>query len=95
MDDQLDSSGNVGNRYYREALPVFEQIVYSCSNDVQFKEIMTVMRVQHIKNQRERGINSGYNSVSATHGMSLFGKNSTYQRSVKCHKFVYERFGSS
>ena len=89
------SSSNVSNCYYREALPVFLQMVYSCSSDVQFKEMMTSMRVHYIKNQCERGINIGYNSVSATHGMSLFGKNSTYQRSVKCHKFVYERFGSS
>ena len=45
MDDQFDSSGNVGNCYYREDLPVFGQMVYSCFNGVQFKEIMTIMRV--------------------------------------------------
>ena len=48
MDDQLDDRANVGNHYYREALPIFEQIVYSCSNDVQFKGIMTAMCLQFI-----------------------------------------------
>ena len=48
MDDQFDSSGNVGDCYYREALPVFEQMLYFYSNDVQFEEMMTAMREQYI-----------------------------------------------
>ena len=95
MDNQSNYSANIGNHYYNKILPVFEQIVYSYSKYVQLKEIMTVMGVQHIKNQRERGINVGSNIASASHGMSLCWENNANLRSARRHKFAYESFGSS
>ena len=93
MGDKLNDGSIIGNTSCKEALPVFEKMVYYCSNDVRFKDMMNVMRVQYIKNQCEKGINSGSNYTKIGQGASLFGENNTNQISVKRHKFSYERYG--
>jgi hypothetical protein len=92
MDDNLNATSMPPGRYYKEALPLFEEMVYSCSNDVQFNEMMHAMRVQHVKNQCAKGINAGFTDTRGG-GASLFGEHNTNQRSVRRHKFTYERFG--
>ena len=34
MDDKVDDASTSSKRYYKEALIFFEEMVYSCSNDV-------------------------------------------------------------
>ena len=45
MDDNLNVPSTPTGRYYKEALLLFEEMIYSCSNDVQFNKMMHVMRV--------------------------------------------------
>jgi hypothetical protein len=45
-----------------------------------------------MKNQCAKGINAGFTDTRGGDA-SLFGENNTNQRSVRRHKFTYERFG--
>ena len=92
MDDNLNVTSTTTGRYYKEDLPLFEEMIYSCSNDVQFNEMMHAMRAQHMKNQCAKGINTDFTDTRGG-GASPFGGNNTNLRSVRRHKLTYERFG--
>ena len=49
MQDSFDHNLVSYNCFYKEALPVFEEIVSSCRNQVQFNEMIEAMRLPHMK----------------------------------------------
>ena len=62
------------NTYYKEALPLFEEMVNSCPNEYLFKEMCDVLRNRHMVHIASRGIN---NQLMNSNGMTLFGENDT------------------
>ena len=78
------------NKYHKEALPLFEEMVSSCRNDCQFNEMMELMRTQHMKHVISKGINA---YVGQKTGTLLFGEDNTNCKNEKRHKFLHERHG--
>ena len=91
MADTFDSNLVTHNHYYKQALPIFEEMISSCNSKVQFDELMQVMRNQHMKHVASKGINA---PIQQNTGTVLFGENNTNLRSVKRHKFMHEKFGN-
>ena len=88
IDNNIDHFGSQRNTYYREALPLFEEMVNSCPNDYLFKEMCTILRNRHMVHVASRGIN---NQLTNTNAIALFGENNTNRRKVKRHKFTHEK----
>lgn len=88
IDNNIDHFGSHRNTYYREALPLFEEMVNSCPNDYLFKEMCTILRNRHMVHVASRGIN---NQLTNTNAIALFGENNTNRRKVKRHKFTHEK----
>ena len=70
---------------------MFEEMVSSCHNQVQFDEMMEVMRLKHMKYVMSKGNNA---SIGESTGTILFGEDNTTQKREKRHKFMHERFGN-
>ena len=88
IDDNIDILGSHRNTYYRDALPLFEEMVNSCPNDYLFKEMCTILRNRHMVHVASRGVN---NQLLPSNGSALFGENNTNRRTVKRHKFTHEK----
>ena len=89
LNDAIDLNLVSYNKYYKEALPVFEEMISSCRNEIQFKEMMELMRIQHMKHVMSKGINA---YIGQSTGTILFGEDNTSSRSEQRHKFLHERF---
>ena len=87
-DNNMDTVLSNRNTYYKEALPLFEEMVNSCPNDYLFKEMCDVLRNRNMVHVASRGIN---NQLINSNGITLFGENNTKKRSMKRHKFVHEK----
>ena len=87
-DNNIDSYVSHRNTYYKEALPLFEEMVNSCPNEYLFKEMCTILRNRHMVHLATRGIN---NQLINSNGMTLFGENNTNNRKMKRHKFLHEK----
>ena len=90
MNDSFDHNLIPYNKYHKEALPLFEEMVSSCRNDCQFNEMMELMRTQHMKHVISKGINA---YVGQKTGTLLFGEDNTNCKNEKRHKFLHERHG--
>ena len=64
-------------------------MVSSCRKQVQFNEMMEVMRLQHMKYVMSKGINASIGKSTCT---LLFGEDNTTQKREKGHKFMHESF---
>ena len=73
IDNKLHVTSTPTGRYYKEALPISEEMVYVYYNDVQFNEMIHSMRVQHMKNQCAKGIDASFTDTRGG-GASLFGE---------------------
>ena len=87
-DNDVVNDSTPQNTYYKEALPLFEQMVNSCPNKHLFDEMCQFMRNKHMVHIASRGIN---NQIRNSNGITLFGENNTNKISVKRHKFIHER----
>ena len=90
MNESLNFNLVSYNKFYREPFLVFEEIVSSCRNEVQIKEMMGLMRIQHMKHILSKVINAKIGHITGT---VLFGENNSSNRSGQMHKFLHERFG--
>ena len=87
-DNHIDENNTKRNTYYKESLPLFEEMVNSCPNKNMFDEMCQFMRDRHMIHVSSRGIN---NQVTNNNSITLFGKNNTNKRSMKRHKFMHEK----
>ena len=87
-DNHVVKHGTERNTYYKEALPLFEEMVNSCPNKHMFDVMCETLRERHMIHIASRGIN---NQLCSTKGMTLFGENNTNKRSAKRHKFIFEK----
>ena len=85
-----DKDSNITNRsrYYKESLPLFEQMVTSCKTDSHFQEMCQMMRNHHMIHHSIRGINA---HIPNENGIVLFGENNTTESKQKRHKFRHEK----
>ena len=86
-DNHVVKPGTERNTYYKEALPLFEEMVNSCPNKHLFDEMCEILRNRHMIHIASRGIN---NQLYNSKGMPLFGENNTNKRSMKRHQFMHE-----
>ena len=87
-DNHVVNNCTTRKTYYKEVLPLFEEIVNSFPNKHLFDEMCELMRNRHMIHIASRGIN---NQLCNSKGMTLFGENNTNKRSMKRHKFMHER----
>ena len=87
-DNYIETNNTQRNNYYKEALPLFEEMVNSCPNKNLFDEMCQIMRDRHMIHIASRGYN---NQVTTTNSIGLFGENITNKRSLKRHKFQHEK----
>ena len=86
-DNNIDTFASPRNTYYKEALPLFEEVVNSFPNEYLFKKICEVLRNRRMVHISSRGI---ANPLINSNGMNLFGENNTNKRNTKRHKFLHE-----
>ena len=87
-DNDAEKNNSQRNTYYKEALPLFEDMVNSCPNKNLFNDMCQFMRDRHMIHIASRGYN---NQVTNANGIVLFGENNTNKRSMKRHKFMHEK----
>ena len=87
-DNHVVKHGTERNTYYKEALPLFEEMVNSCPSKHIFDVMCEEIRSRHMIHIASRGIN---NQIGSSKGMSLFGENNTNKKSVKRYKFMHEK----
>ena len=87
-DNHIDENNMKRNTYYKESLPLFEEMVNICRNKYMFDEMCQFMRDRHMIHVSSRGIN---NQVTNNNSITLFGQNNTNKRSMKRHKFMHEK----
>ena len=87
-DNTINNNGTQRNTYYKEALPLFEEMVNSCPNKHLFEEMCQVLRTRHMVHIASRGIN---NQLLNSNEITLFGENNTNKRNMKRHKFMHEK----
>ena len=87
-DNSAVKHGTERNTYYKEALPLFEEMGNSCPSKHMFDVMCEEMRSRHMIHIASRGIN---NQICSSKGISLFGENNTNKRSVKRYKFMHEK----
>ena len=88
MDNVVDNILETRGTFYKQALPLFQEMMNSCSTKVQFDELCKMMRNQNMKHIAAKGINSVY---SESKGIVLFGEDKTSQRNTNRDKFAHER----
>ena len=73
--------------YYKEALPLFQEMMSSCPNNESFNECLTLMRTQIAKHVALNPLNTkDYDSSS----VYVYGENNTNKKKVKRHKSTGE-----
>ena len=82
-----DSLVTIGT-LYKQALPLYQEMMNSYSTKVYFDELCKIMRNQHMKYIAAKGIKSAY---GISKGIVLFGKDKTSQRNIKRDWFGHER----
>ena len=87
-DNDIETNNIQRNTHYKDALPLFEEMVNSCPNKHLFNEMCQFMRDRHMIHISSRGYN---NQVTNANGIVLFGENNTNKRSMKRHKFMHEK----
>ena len=73
-DNNIDTFLSHRNTYYKEALPLFEEMVNICPNEYLFKEMCDILRNRHMVHLATRGIN---NQLINSNRMTLFGESNT------------------
>ena len=87
MNNTLEESISNMIRYYREALPIFEEMVSSCNNDCQFSQMRDVTKNRHMVYMSSKGVNQNIiNKIGAV----LFGENNTHKKRQNRHKVMHE-----
>ena len=84
VDDTIVTTGT----FYKQALPLFQEIMNSCSTKVQFDALCKMMRNQNMKHIAEKVINSAY---GRSKGSVLFGEDKASKRNTPCHRFAHEK----
>ena len=74
--------------FYKQALPLFQEMMNSCSTKVQFDELCKMMRTQNMKYIAAKGIRSAY---GRSKGSVLFGEDKTNKRNNPRHRFAHEK----
>ena len=87
-DNCVENQVTQRNTYYKESLPLLEEMVNSFPNKHLFDEICQLMINRNMVHIASRGIN---NQIRNSKGMTLFGENNTNKRPMKKHKFMHER----
>ena len=87
--NHVDKISTQRNTYYKEALPLFEEMIKSCPNKYMFDEMCQLTRNRHMIQISSRGIN---NQLSNSKGMTLFGENDTNKRSMKRHICILKKW---
>ena len=87
-DNDIETNNIQRNTHYKDALPLFEEMVNSCPNKHLFNEMCQFMRDRHMIHISSRGYN---NQVTNANGIVLFGENNTNKKSMKRHKFMHEK----
>ena len=83
-DDTLVTTGT----FYKQAFPLFQEIMNSYSTELQFDELCKMMRSQNMKHIAAKDINSAY---GRSKGSVLFGEDKTNKRNTPCHRFAHEK----
>ena len=86
-DNDVVNTAQPPNTYYKEAIPLFEQMVNSCPNKHMFDEMCQFMRNRHMVYIVSRGINAGIRNCQR---MNLFGEINTNKRVMKRYKSNHE-----
>ena len=74
--------------FYEQAIPLFQEMMNSCSTKVQFDDLSDVIINQNMKHIAAKGINSVYDRSK---GIDCFGEDKTSQRNINRHRFTHKR----
>ena len=88
LEDVVDNYLVIAGIFYKQALPLFQEMVNSCSVKIQFDELCEIMRNQHMKHITAKGINLEYDRLK---GIVSFGEDKTNKRNINRHMFAHER----
>ena len=86
-DNYVEKISTQRNTYYKEALPLFEEMINSYPNKYIFDEMCQLTRNRHMIHISSRGINNQLSNSRIT----LFGENKTNKRSMERHKFIHDK----
>ena len=92
---QEDNDVNIDvndNSYYKRGLPLYEDMMRSCTNEKQLQECLTLMSAQHYKHVAEKGTNASYGTVGT---LQLFGEDRTNRKHIGRHKTFAENLTNS
>ena len=84
VDDTLVTTGT----FYKQPVPLFQEMTNSCSTKVQFDTLFKMMRNQNTKHIAAKGINSAYGRSKDS---VLFGEYKTSKRNTLCHRFTQKK----
>ena len=76
LENVVDDTIVITGTFYKQVLPIFQEMMNSCSSRVQFDECMQMMINQHMKYIAAKSINSAY--VTST-GIVFLGENKMSQ----------------
>ena len=76
--------------YYKLALPMFEDMMNSCSTKPQFEEVINMMKTKHYKHLSENG-KCPYQTQARRPVPYVVEQNNTNKKKEKRHKFLYEK----
>ena len=87
MNNNLEQSISNRTRYYKEPLPIFEEMILSCNDEYQLSQMYDVMRNLHMMHMSSHGINS---NIPNQRGTILFDENNTNKKKQKRYEFTHE-----
>ena len=88
LENVVDNSLVITGIFYKQALPLFQEMMNSCSTKVQFDELCKITRNQNMKYTAAKGINSVYGRSKVS---VFFGDDKTSKRNTPRHRFAHEK----
>ena len=73
--------------FYKQAPPLFQEMMNSFSTKVQFDKLYKMMRNQNMIHIAAKGVDSAY---GRSKDIVLFGEDKTSQSNIKCHRFGHK-----